>query len=61
MIFEDYFIHSDLYDAEVARESMQDYEPISGNDTFTSGCIRIAQPELEWLLENIESGTTVIM
>ena len=49
VIFEDYFIHSDLY------------EPISGNDTFTSGCIRIAQPELEWLLENIEPGTTVIM
>ena len=61
MIFEDYFIHSDLYDAEVTRESMQDHESISGNDTFTSGCIRIAQPELEWLLENIESGTTVIM
>ena len=61
VIFEDYFIHSDLYDAEVTRESMQDHESISGNDTFTSGCIRIAQLELEWLLENIEPGTTVIM
>jgi len=60
-IFEDYFIHSDLYDAEVTRESMKDHEPISGNDTFTSGCIRIAQSELEWLIENIEPGTTVIM
>ena len=40
---------------------MKDHEPISGNDTFTSGCIRIAQSELEWLLESIEPGTTVIM
>lgn len=38
---------------------IRDY--ISGNDTFTSGCIRIAQIELEWLIENIEPGTTVIM
>lgn len=61
VIFEDYFIHSDLYDAEVTRETMQDHEPISKNDTFTSGCIRIAQSELKWLVENIELGTTVIM
>ena len=43
VIFEDYFIHSDLYDAAVTGETMQDHEPISKNDTFTSGCIRIAQ------------------
>ena len=61
VIFEDYFIHSDLYDAEVIRATMQEHEPISGKDTFTSGCIRIAQSELEWLIKNIELGTTVIM
>ena len=61
VIFEDYFIHSDLYDAEVTMETMQYHEPISGKDTFTSGCIRIARSELEWLIENIELGTTVIM
>ena len=36
VIFEDYFIHSDLYDAAVTGETMQDHEPISKNDTFTS-------------------------
>ena len=61
VIFEDYFIHSDLYDAAVTGETMHDHEPISKNDTFTSGCIRIAQSELKWLVENIELGTTVIM
>lgn len=61
VIFEDYFIHSDLYDAEVIRATMQEYEPISSKDTFTSGCIRIAQSELEWMIENIELGTTIIM
>lgn len=61
VVFEDYFIHSDLYNVEVTMETMQDYEPISGKDTFTSGCIRIARLELEWLIENIEVGTTVIM
>ena len=61
VIFEDYFIHSDLYDAEVTRETMQDHDTISKDDTFTSGCIRITQSELKWLVENIEPGTTVIM
>lgn len=40
---------------------MQDYEPVSKDDTFTSGCIRVSQENLNWLLENIDVGTTVIM
>ncbi|RGD81016.1 murein L,D-transpeptidase [Ruminococcus sp. AF25-13] len=28
---------------------------------YTSGCIRVSQQELDWLVENIELGTTVIM
>ena len=61
VIFEDYFIHSDLYDAEVTRETMRDNQPLSRQDTHTSGCIRVSQQELDWLVENIELGTTVIM
>ncbi len=28
---------------------------------YTSGCIRVSQQELDWLVENIELGTTMIM
>lgn len=61
VIFEDYFIHSDLYTADVTRETMRDNQPLSRQDTHTSGCIRVSQQELDWLVENIELGTTVIM
>lgn len=61
VIFEDYFIHSDLYALNATKETMQDYEPVSKDDTFTSGCIRVSQENLNWLLENIDVGTTVIM
>ena len=61
VIFEDYFIHSDLYASNATKETMQDYEPVSKDDTFTSGCIRVSQENLNWLLENIDVGTTVIM
>lgn len=36
-------------------------EPISKGDDHTSGCIRVAQENLDWLVENIEDGTTVEM
>ena len=61
VIFEDYFIHSDLYASNATKETMQDYEPVSKDDTFTSGCIRVSQENLNWLLENIDVGTTVII
>lgn len=59
VIFEDYFIHSDMYE-----ESVEDYRnasSISTNDTFTSGCIRISQKSLDKLLSLIPVGTTVIL
>ena len=34
---------------------------LSKDDTFTSGCIRVSQENLNWLLENVDVGTTVIM
>ena len=61
VIFEDYFIHSDLYAADVMKETMEKNEPISKGDASTSGCIRVSQADLNWLLENIEIGTSVII
>ena len=61
VIFEDYFIHSDLYAADVTKETMEKNEPISKGDASTSGCIRVSQADLNWLLENIEIGTPVNM
>ena len=61
VIFEDYFIHSDLYMDSVTSETFEQAEPISNGDTGTAGCIRISQKNVEWLLENIEVGTTVIL
>lgn len=61
VIFEDYFIHSDLYAADVTKETLEENEPVSKGDTSTSGCIRISQEDLDWLLENVEVGTPVIM
>lgn len=61
VVFEDYFIHSDLYGSDVMKETMKSYKPVSQGDTFTSGCIRVSQENLEWLLQNIETGSTVIM
>lgn len=61
VIFEDYFIHSDLYMDRVTSETFEQAEPISNGDTGTAGCIRVSQKNVEWLLENIEVGTTVIL
>ncbi len=30
-------------------------------DDHTSGCIRVKQEELDWLVENVDVGTTVVM
>lgn len=64
VIFEDYFIHSHLYDGNVTAEEMRNdpsVEPISKGDDHTSGCIRVAQENLDWLVENVTVGTMVEM
>lgn len=58
-IFEDYFIHSDLYD--VSEPSPMIDRAISRMDKATSGCIRVSQENLSWLIENIDVGTLVIL
>ncbi|MFQ9889187.1 MAG: hypothetical protein ACLRWM_01110 [Streptococcus sp.] len=61
MIFEDYFIHSDLYMDSVTPETFEQAEPISNGDTGTAG-LHSDQPEkCRVVLENIEVGTTVIL
>lgn len=59
VIFEDYFIHSDMYEESVT--DCKNASSISSNDTFTSGCIRISQKSLDKLLSLIPVGTTVIL
>ena len=59
VVFEDYFIHSDMYEASVT--DYKNASSISSNDTFTSGCIRISQDNLNKLLSIIPVGTTVIL
>jgi len=64
IIFEDYFIHSDLYEESVTMEDMRsnpDIQPVSKGDDHTFGCIRVKQDELDWLLENVDVGTMVVM
>ena len=60
-IFEDYFIHSDLYAGEATTNTYMNLEPISTDDDGTSGCIRVSQEDLNWLLENVDIGTTVVL
>lgn len=59
--FEDYFIHSDLYDENITIKNYKEAEPISKNDEHTAGCIRVEQEDLDWLVENVEVGTVVEM
>lgn len=58
-IFEDYFIHSDLY--AVSELSPMIDRAISRMDKATSGCIRVSQENLSWLIENIDVGTLVLL
>ncbi len=41
--------------------SNPDIQPVSKSDDHTSGCIRIKQDELDWLLENVDVGTMVVI
>lgn len=61
VIFEDYFIHSNMYLEEVTKDTLDEAETISKADEHTSGCIRVSQTDLDWLVKNIKEGTTVIM
>lgn len=61
VIFEDYFIHSDMYEESVAELPENNESSISNNDYDTSGCIRVSQEDLNWLIDNIEIGTPVIL
>lgn len=59
VIFEDYFIHSDLYPMDVDRQPLDNSKSISLSDKHTSGCIRVSQENLKWLIENISEGTAI--
>lgn len=61
-IFEDYFIHSHLYDETVSEADMRSGkgEPVSGFDDHTLGCVIVAQEHLDWLTENVKVGTMVM-
>lgn len=59
VIFEDYFIHSDLYTADQAGPT--DGKSIGCNDKATSGCIRVSQDNLAWLIKNIDVKTLIIL
>lgn len=64
VIFEDYFIHSDLYSIDITRdmlESNSNIRAISEKDNSTAGCIRVSQEDVHWLVEHIQEGTTIIM
>lgn len=58
-VFEDYFIHSDMYLMDAASDTFQQKEPLSEQDVHTSGCIRVLQEELDWLVEHVSEGTTI--
>ncbi len=63
VIFEDYFIHSNLYEIDISEEAMRNnpsVQPISKSDTHTSGCVRVAQENLDWLVENVAVGTMIV-
>ena len=47
VVFEDYFIHSDLYSMEASLKDLREHKPISLKDRDTSGCVRVKQEDLE--------------
>ena len=60
-VFEDYFIHSNMYLTDATSDNFHEKEPVSEQDAHTSGCIRVPQEELDWLVEHIPEGTTIAM
>ena len=63
VIFEDYLIHSDLYLADVTEADMREgwAKSVSKADQGTSGCIRVSQEVVDWLIENVEEGSLVYL
>lgn len=63
VIFEDYFIHSDMYLENVEESDMREgkAESISKDDKGTAGCIRVAQDVEDWLVEHVEEGCLVYL
>ena len=59
VVFEDYFIHSDLYSVEATLTDFREHTSISSGDKDTTGCVRVSQEDLEWLVENVGVGTAV--
>lgn len=57
-IFEDYFIHSDIF-----AENTDGTNEIVGTvkDGGTTGCVRVNSDDLKWLLDNIPVKTTVML
>ena len=63
-VFEDYFIHSDIYAQKTNLADINNglsTSIIGNDDNFTSGCVRVSQSDLAWLLENIDIGSVVIL
>lgn len=58
-IFEDYFIHSHLYKEDETFDNKG--KSISLDDKSTSGCIRVSEEHLKWLLDNIDVHTMIIL
>ncbi len=63
IVFEDYFIHSNMYLPDVDEETMRSGRGncISVDDKNTAGCIRIKQEEVDWFIKHIDVGTIVIL
>lgn len=61
VVFEDYFIHSNLYTEEATQDTFEQMKHINGAEEHSSGCIRLTQEDLDWLVKNVEVGTTVVM
>lgn len=61
VVFEDYFIHSNLYTEEATQDTFEQMKPVNGAEEHSSGCIRLTQEDLDWLVKNVEVGTTVVM
>ena len=60
-VFEDYFIHSNMYLKDATSGTFQAKEPVSEQDAHTSGCIRVPQEELDWLVANIPEKSIIEM
>lgn len=59
VIFEDYYIHSDMYMMEANINNYKNMQSISLQDKYTAGCVRVSRDSMEWLLNNIPVGTVI--